>query len=301
VNKASWLWLAIFLPLAAVGQEPIHSSTVTLGVGGLPYSNGYDYIDGHGGPSFTGRYEFRLWKYVALEGGVDTLLPSIHTSELLPVISVLSGQNLVSYFSGCTACVIVPISDRTRITLLPFGLKGILPVAGGRVELFGGIGGAYAWHSDYGSYRNGWLGQASLGGRIALDRGRHFWLGTSPRAYSNLHNSREFSVNGQRPNTNTFRIDGMNGNTGLGISATPGTYAGSSLPGMTVIGSTQSMASKEEIERVELRSSEFAPEHGDRPGAQIEVETRSGLPDFHGSVFGYVRQRLLDSPDWFAQ
>jgi hypothetical protein len=111
----------------------------------------------------------------------------------------------------------------------------------------------------------------------------------------------QFTVNGQRPNTNTVRIDGVNGNTGVGVSVTPGTYPGSSLPGMTVIGSTQDLASKEEIERVELRSSDFAPEYGDRPGAQIRIETRSGSNDFHGSGFAYLRPEWMDSPDWFAR
>ncbi|MGA8025813.1 MAG: hypothetical protein WB992_01620, partial [Bryobacteraceae bacterium] len=106
---------------------------------------------------------------------------------------------------------------------------------------------------------------------------------------------------GSGPNTNTVRIDGINGNTGLGVSVIPGTYPGSSLPGMTVIGSTEDLVSKEEIERVELRSSDFAPENGDRPGAQIRIETRSGSNDFHGSAFGYVRPAWLDSPDWFTQ
>src|SRR5581483_10051168 len=101
--------------------------------------------------------------------------------------------------------------------------------------------------------------------------------------------------------TNTVRIDGVSGNTGLGVSVIPGTYPGSSLPGMTVIGSTEDLASNEEIERVELRSSDFAPEYGDRPGAQIRVETRSGSNNFHGSAFGYVRPASVDSTDWFAQ
>ena len=111
----------------------------------------------------------------------------------------------------------------------------------------------------------------------------------------------QFSVNGQRPNTNTVRVDGINGNTGLGVSSTPGTYPGSSLPGMTVIGSTQDLAAKDEIERVELRSSDFAPEYGDRPGAQILIETRSGANDWHMVAFGYGRPSWLDSGDWFAQ
>jgi hypothetical protein len=111
----------------------------------------------------------------------------------------------------------------------------------------------------------------------------------------------QFTVNGQRPNTNTVRIDGVNGNTGLGVSALPGTYPGSSLPGMTVIGSTQDLASRDEIERVDLRSSDFAPEFGNRPGAQILVETRSGSKEFHGDGFAYARPAWLNSTDWFAR
>jgi len=111
----------------------------------------------------------------------------------------------------------------------------------------------------------------------------------------------QFTINGQRPNTNTVRVDGINANTGLGVSGLPGTYPGSSLPAMTAIGSTQSIASKEEIERTELRSSNFSPELGARPGAQILIETRSGSNDFHGSAFGLLRPRTLDSRDWFAR
>ncbi len=111
----------------------------------------------------------------------------------------------------------------------------------------------------------------------------------------------QFTVNGQRPNTNTVRVDGVNANSGLGVSGLPGTYPGSSLPAMTAIGSTQGIASKEEIERTELRPSDFSPQFGERPGAQILIETRSGSSDFHGSAFGLIRPRALDSEDWFAQ
>ena len=111
----------------------------------------------------------------------------------------------------------------------------------------------------------------------------------------------QFTVNGQRPNTNTVRVDGVNANTGLGVSGLPGTYPGSSLPAMTAIGSTQAVASKEEIERTEFRSSDFSPESGERPGAEILIETRSGSNDLHGSAFGLLRPSALDSEDWFAQ
>ncbi len=111
----------------------------------------------------------------------------------------------------------------------------------------------------------------------------------------------QFTVNGQRPNTNTVRVDGINGNTGLGISGLPGTYPGTSLPAMTAIGSTQSIASREEIERTEFRTSDFSPQFGERPGAEILIETRPGSNDFHGSAFGLLRPRVFDSEDWFAK
>lgn len=111
----------------------------------------------------------------------------------------------------------------------------------------------------------------------------------------------QFSVNGQRPNTNTVRVDGVSANTGLGVSGLPGTYPGSSLPAMTVIGSTQSIASEEEMDRTDFRSSNFSPEYGERPGAEVLIDTRSGSNDLHGGAFGLFRPKTLDSEDWFAQ
>lgn len=188
MNKTFWWLLLALAPFPLLGQEAIHTSTFTLGVGGLPYS--YDSFREYGGPTFTGRYEYRLWKYLAVESGVDTLLPSTPHVEILPVIS--SGVTLNSYSNGiCSACVFVSVRDTARITLVPFGLKGILPIADGRVELFGGLGGAYAWHSDYGRYQNALLGQVSLGGRIALEHGRRFWLGTTLQGYSNFGSGKQ--------------------------------------------------------------------------------------------------------------
>jgi hypothetical protein len=111
----------------------------------------------------------------------------------------------------------------------------------------------------------------------------------------------QFTVGGQRPNANSFRVDGVSGNVGIGISSVPGSFPGGSLPGMTTIGGTQSLASKEETERLELRSADFSAQYGDRPGAQIDIQTRAGENDFHGSLFGYIRPHSLDGTDWFAR
>lgn len=175
--------LLVLTAAALSGQEATHTSTVTFGAGGQPYS--YNSFNEHGGPVFTGNYEYRLAKYFAVEAGVDTLLPSGFGAELVPEIP--SG---VSLSNGCS-CIIIPETERSRVTLLPFGFKGILPVASNRLELFGGVGGAYAWNSDYGQYRDALLPQASLGARLALDRDRRFWLGTSLRGYFNFGSGKQ--------------------------------------------------------------------------------------------------------------
>ena len=111
----------------------------------------------------------------------------------------------------------------------------------------------------------------------------------------------QFTVSGQRPNANSFRVDGVSANVGLGIVSIPGALPGDALPGMSAFGGMQSFASKEESETVELRTTEFDAQYGDRPGAQISIETRAGTNDFHASAFGYVRPHTLDSQDWFAR
>ncbi len=111
----------------------------------------------------------------------------------------------------------------------------------------------------------------------------------------------QLSVTGQRPTMNSYRIDGISGNTSIGIVSSVGPFPGATLPGMTTIGSTQSLASREETQRVDLKPFNFAAERGERPGAQIDVETRSGSNELHGSALGYLRPGLLNSDNWFAQ
>ncbi len=182
--------LALVPALTLFAQDGLHSSTLTLSAGGeVPTRNDFGESSG---PVFSGNYEFRIFKYLALEAGVDTMLPKTHSYQ---AFSVLSGANLVSYFplqgGQCAPCVLVIQPNRTRVTLVPFGVKGILPLRSNRVELFAGGGGAYAFHADFGNFRDAMLVQASLGGRVALDHGHHFWLGTSGHFYSNFGSARQ--------------------------------------------------------------------------------------------------------------
>jgi len=109
-----------------------------------------------------------------------------------------------------------------------------------------------------------------------------------------------FTSNGQRPNANSFRVDGVSVNTGAGGSALPGSLPGASLPAMTAIGTTENLVSPETTQTMELRTSGFAPEFGERPGAAAEVTTRAGSNQFHADFFGHVRDNGWTARDWFA-
>lgn len=110
----------------------------------------------------------------------------------------------------------------------------------------------------------------------------------------------QFTSNGQRPNANAFRVDGVSANTGVGGSTLPGAFPGASLPAMTAIGTTENLASPETMQSVELRTSTFAPEYGERPGASAIVTSRSGTNDFRGEFFGHYRDNSWNARDWFA-
>jgi len=68
-----------------------------------------------------------------------------------------------------------------RDAISPFGASFVLPVAHGRAELFGSMGGVYVpFRWEY-AMPNAWLTQTSFGARVALDQGRHVWVGGTAR------------------------------------------------------------------------------------------------------------------------
>jgi hypothetical protein len=113
-------------------------------------------------------------------------------------------------------------------------------------------------------------------------------------------NQGQFSVAGQRTSANNFSVDGVSANFGvaptfgLGASGTGGAQAFSAL------GGTSSLVSVEALQEFRVETSSFAPEFGRSPGGQIMLTTRSGSNDFHGGLYEYFRNDVLDANDWFA-
>jgi hypothetical protein len=89
------------------------------------------------------------------------------------------------------------------------------------------------------------------------------------------------SINGSRTNASLLTVDG-----GFNLDS----------------GSNNSQISNvgiDFIEEVSIKTANFSAEYGRNSGGNINVVTRSGTNDFHGSVFEYHRNDNLDANDYF--
>src|SRR5579872_37408 len=110
----------------------------------------------------------------------------------------------------------------------------------------------------------------------------------------------QFTVNGQRPNTNYFAVDGVSANSAVGGGPLPAQLSGGSLPNMTAFGSLHSLVAVESLDEFRLQTSTLNPETGSMPGAQVSLSTRSGSNEFHGLLFDFAGNEAFNANDWFA-
>src|SRR5271167_199471 len=110
----------------------------------------------------------------------------------------------------------------------------------------------------------------------------------------------QFSVNGQRADANYFTVDGVSANFGVTAYFPLVQAGGGALPALTVSGGTNSLVSVDAMQEFRVQTSSFAPEFGRTPGGQISIVTRSGTNSFHGALFEYFRNDVLDANDWFS-
>ncbi len=157
--------LSLFaLALCAEAQSEMRN-TLTLS-GGWAHNVGR-YCCGDSAASVAMTYAYRLFSHVAAEVGVDTALS-------------LGSEARGAYYD---------YKADDRFFWVPFGLRGVLPAQHDRVEVSASGGAVYERYSVGAPAapifvsRDGWGGYVSAGAAIALDRGRHFWVGSSPRLY----------------------------------------------------------------------------------------------------------------------
>src|SRR5580700_8263576 len=84
------------------------------------------------------------------------------------------------------------------------------------------------------------------------------------------------SVGGNRPNANYFLVDG--------VSNTDPTF------------NTQSISlSPDAVREFQVQTGSYAAEMGGAGGGQINIATRSGTSHFHGSLYEYLRNNVMDA------
>lgn len=93
-------------------------------------------------------------------------------------------------------------------------------------------------------------------------------------------NAAGLSVNGQDESLNNWVVDGMDNNE-------------------RVIGSIGVKPNIEGIQEITVETNSYAPEAGRTAGGVINIVTRSGTNQFHGSVYEYFRNDIFDGRNFF--
>jgi hypothetical protein len=86
---------------------------------------------------------------------------------------------------------------------------------------------------------------------------------------------------GQRGRSNLVQVDGAD-NTDNSVNA------------------SRSTVSQEAVQEFQVVTNSFAPEFGRSAGGVVNVVTKSGTNDFHGNVFGFLRDRRFQARNPFA-
>jgi hypothetical protein len=110
----------------------------------------------------------------------------------------------------------------------------------------------------------------------------------------------DFSVNGQRTESNYYTVDGITANISSGNGGGVGTSAtGGALAGSTALGTTQTLVPVDALQEFRIQSSTYSAEYGNAPGGQFSFVTRAGTNHVHGSLFNYLRNNYFDANNWF--
>ncbi|ADV84374.1 TonB-dependent receptor [Terriglobus saanensis] len=122
----------------------------------------------------------------------------------------------------------------------------------------------------------------------------------SPQSTSVVGTGGDFSVDGQRTQSNYYTVDGVAANISSGNGGGVSSAAvGGTLGGSTALGTTQTLISVDALQEFRVQSSTYSAAYGRSPGGQFSLVTRSGTNSFHGVAFDYLRNNFFDANDWF--
>ncbi|HVH88694.1 MAG TPA: carboxypeptidase-like regulatory domain-containing protein [Terriglobales bacterium] len=105
---------------------------------------------------------------------------------------------------------------------------------------------------------------------------------------SNSATGNNFSVSGNRPQQNIFLINGVE-------------YTGAAENNMQPGGSSQQLLGIDGVREFNVLRDSYDATYGKHPGGQVVIVTQSGTNGFHGSAFEFLRNNILDAPNFFDQ
>jgi hypothetical protein len=114
-------------------------------------------------------------------------------------------------------------------------------------------------------------------------------LTLSPGTYSSVANNTELgrgdaiiTVNGQRPTSNNVRINGVDANS-IGTNSTPNI----------------AVPATDSLQEFIVQTSLYDASQGRNAGGNVEAVTRSGGSRYHGNVYEFFRNSVLNANDFF--
>jgi hypothetical protein len=103
----------------------------------------------------------------------------------------------------------------------------------------------------------------------------------APQQMSDARGGPEMNVNGGRPNMNLFTFNG-------GYFNNPSRNTGMNYP------------PPDAVQEVRILTHNFAAEYGRNPGSQVNVISRAGTNEFHGSAWEFLRNDVLNARSFFS-
>jgi hypothetical protein len=120
------------------------------------------------------------------------------------------------------------------------------------------------------------LGLLSLSDNVNLGRG------FDPNSFNAAN---QFSANGSRAGQNEILLDGA-------PNTTPGVWAGRGILGTPVV--------VDAVQEFKVQTSVFSAEYGRTGGGLVNMVSKSGTNDWHGSLFEFFRNSKMDANNFFA-
>jgi hypothetical protein len=100
----------------------------------------------------------------------------------------------------------------------------------------------------------------------------------------------QFNINGNRDRSNNYMLDGTDNNDPW--------FNNSALNQVGITGAPATLLPVDAIQEFNLQS-QFPAEYGRNSGGAVNIITKSGTNQFHGSAFEYFRNSALDSRNFF--